>query len=354
MMRLAYYGAELGMTDIEIYSIVYFLDEKWEKFKNRRDRQRRLLDMVAKAKQKYPEAVEPTTYEGLLEKGGDEEVVRDPRQIFRFGDFLKTEYKVEWMIDQLAARKSIGLIASAPGKGKTQFMLNLGMHAVIGKPFVGYAPNKPHRVLFLSFEMGAELLSVFTDQMAKAYTEEEVHQLQENFFLMPAGNPMPLRKEGKVKGPGQQFLEQTIEELKPDAVYIDSLARILPGKFDDEDIIQLFGYLSVLRRKYGTYFFIVHHNRKAQGDNKRPKNLEDIYGSQFIGAEIDWGISLFPEQEPGVLEVNEVKNRLAMQRPSFHIKRVENLQFEVIEYSGLQKGAPNASLDLGKGFLNFT
>jgi hypothetical protein len=362
MMRIAYYCAELGMTEVEIFSILHHLDDKWEKFKHRKNQKKCLINIVNKAKFRYPEAVEQINGDTWLTVS--EEPERNPRAVFGFKDFLKSDYKIEWLVDRLIAEKTVGVIASAPGKGKTQFLLNLGMHCVLGKPFVGYNVTKPHKVMFFSLEMGPELLHEFIKQMAPAYTEEEHEKLQTDFLLLPAGMQMLLKKmPNGDPGQGRIFVEEMIEEYKPDAIYIDSLARVVPGKFDDEDIIELFAYFSRLRAKFGISVCIIHHNRKAQGDNKRPKNLEDIYGSQYIGGEVDYAITLFPEMpDNSILQVSEVKNRLAAQRPPFYVARTDHLQFEVTEFKGgvvidgnrFLAGALNAPLSPGHKDNPFT
>jgi hypothetical protein len=359
MMRLAYYCAERGMNEQEIYTVMFFVDEKWEKFKLRRDRQKRLLDLVNKAKQKYPEGVEDTEFSGLLNNKEEVETEVDPTTVFSFMDFVQADFRINWLIEGLVAERTVGLIASAPGVGKTQFMCGLGMSVATGRTFLGFKVLVQHRALFFSLEMGKELLHSFLAQMVKAYPDpEEQEMLQENFKLLPAGQQMSLKKAGPGKiSQGRVFLEMMIEKYEPTAVYFDSLARILPGKFSDEEVLELYAYLSVIRARYGVYVFIIHHNRKAQGDNKRPKNLEDIYGSQFIGGESDVALTLWRPEQGKIIEVNMVKNRLAAQCDPFNIKREANLQFvrttEEITFNGLRAGALSTSVGKPEGLHSF-
>lgn len=83
LMRLGYYAAEMGMKNEEIYSVIRNADDRWGKFKNRRDRERRLLDLIEKVRVKYP----------INEQDeGDEHLV------LGWNTLLETEYSVEWLI----------------------------------------------------------------------------------------------------------------------------------------------------------------------------------------------------------------------------------------------------------------
>src|SRR4249919_741918 len=138
LMRIGFYCAEKGMTDIETYAVLFFLDEKWGKFKKRDDRKKRLLDIVNKAKLKFPHAVAEPTFAGLLSESTPTEV--NIKTVYGFDELIKLDEKITWMIDGLVTESGVGLIASEPGIGKTQFMLNLGMKVCLTKPFVGLQP----------------------------------------------------------------------------------------------------------------------------------------------------------------------------------------------------------------------
>lgn len=66
LMRLGYFGAEVGMTDAEIYAILENADSRWGKFKKRSDRKKRLLDIVNRAKTKHSVPTNSLTFQGLL------------------------------------------------------------------------------------------------------------------------------------------------------------------------------------------------------------------------------------------------------------------------------------------------
>jgi hypothetical protein len=285
MMRIAFRCAELGMSDTEAYSVLLWLDNKWGKFKHRNDRTKRLLDMVNKARQKFPHKIESPTFDGL--RLTTTPVAIDVQTVYGFGDFLAQDLRTDWIVNNLVAEGGLGIVASPPGVGKTQLLLNMAMKFSIGKSCVGFTPTIRHKTLFLSLEMGPHHLHRFLSTMAAAYEPEELEMLQRNFYVAPLGESIPLHlPEGRL------WLQNTIEQYKPTGVYIDSLGEIHLGDLNkDQEIRLLFSYLRSLRVKYGVYFSIIHHTRKAQENNKKPNKQSDIYGSQYIASSSDYVLS---------------------------------------------------------------
>ena len=337
LMRMGFRGAELGLNDQELFSLLIYLDDKWEKFKFRDDRNRRLIEIVNKARLKHPAAVA----ELIPESAPAEQA---PKIIMGFETFLLTSYKIDWVIENLISTDSINLIYSEPGVGKTQFMMNLGMHLALAKPFLGLQPLQRQKTILFSLEMGAPKLKYLSSIMAGAYEPEEIQTLEKNFLVAPIGNAINL---ASVDGRG--FLESILEEYRPHHLCIDSLQRVLVKDLsDDEQVRQFFAYIHSLITRFGVYFSVVHHGRKRQGDNKKPVALADVYGSQYIGAEADLAISLWEDREKKEIEVFNPKNRLGEPLDPFRIKRVEHLQMvkvqttteEASDLDKLRSGAP--------------
>jgi hypothetical protein len=99
LMAIGFFGAESGMTDNEIYSLLINADDRWGKFKKRSDRQKRLLDIINRARQKYP--VGANTQEGLLRGllGSEDKVQTAPKYVFGFDEFNQTEIHLEWAVE---------------------------------------------------------------------------------------------------------------------------------------------------------------------------------------------------------------------------------------------------------------
>lgn len=349
LMQIGYFGAEQGMKDEEIFSLLVDADNRWGKFVKRSDRVKRLSDIVNRARQKHPVATTSDTFAGLLGTATTDKIEVDVRYVYGFEDFLNSEFKVDWKVDQLIAQTGIGLITSAPGVGKTQISIQFGIHMALGKEFLRWKPLGRSKVGYLSLEMGKASSKLFIDTISKSYSPEEIQILQRNFQIAPLGESIPLdRPEGK------KFLESLIEQHKWDMVIIDSLGKLTGGELsDDTTMRRFFDYLAKVRNKFDCAFLIIHHNRKGTSDNKKPRNLEDVFGSQYITSETDFVLSLWRENGRGnTIEVRELKNRLAPQREPFEIERIEHLAFSYegdIELSGdapiLRGGIKNNGTD---------
>jgi hypothetical protein len=130
LSRIAYYCAERGMSDSESYTILFWLDEKWGKFKHRNDRTKRLLDLVNKARQKYPHGLDDTTFAAL-------QAAPEPRKIdeslhYNGLDSLYTEFKIDWVFEDFILENGVTVIASPGGIGKTQLTMQMAKSAATG------------------------------------------------------------------------------------------------------------------------------------------------------------------------------------------------------------------------------
>lgn len=337
LMRIGYKCAELGLSTKEIYSLLVYADERIGKFKNRNDRKKRLLDIINKAMQRYPHKLEEPTFAGLT---GDAPAVVDTQYVFGFGSFLAADFRVDWAIDNLMPMGGCGLVVSPPNVGKTQFLSQMGIHQALGKDFVGYKFNKPRKGIMFSLEMGRTGYHRLSLSLVKDHVDS-LATLETNYIVVPLGEPMPLVSNANANN----FFEKLIVEYMPDWISIDSLQKTIADKLDDEAVRALFNYLSSLRQKYGLYVWMIHHTRKAQGDNKKPNTLEDVYGSRWITSEPDTVLSLWDYPDKQLIEVSELKNRYAEKARPFYIARTPNLNFtrssgEVFNAAGLVKGAP--------------
>jgi RecA-family ATPase len=180
------------------------------------------------------------------------------------------------------------------------------------------------KVMFWSLEMNHPAIKSFLETMATTLSSDDIQTLEQNFKIVPLGEVIALdTKEG------QAFMNNLIEEYKPDGVFIDSMGKVTYSELTDEKKIkELNGYYASLRAKYGPFLFFVHHQRKATGDNKKPKNLADLYGNQYIAAEASVVINLWLEEDNSI-EVSAIKTRLMARPRPYHIDRTSDLQFHV-------------------------
>lgn len=318
LMKLGYYLAEMGMSDVEMFSVLRNADDRWGKFKDRDDRDRRLSDLIGVARQKYPS-----------------EIVVDENEVFVFGfqSFLNSEVEIEWVIPGLLQAQGYMLLTGPAGVGKTQFSLRWGLNLALGRSFVGMEVVEPQRILFLSLEMGHADLKFFLSTMSKGLSEEEMLLLEQNFLVAPLGEALYLDRPEQ-----QRQMDMLIETYKPTGIFIDSVGSSSSGNVSDEATVKaLMDFNDRLRQRHSVFTWFIHHNRKAQGENKKPNKLADVYGNQYLVNRATSVYCLWPV-DGKTIEVYPLKKRLAAMEEPWKITRLVNLDFmkkETINTDGL-------------------
>ena len=326
MSELAHMGAELGWSDENIAAVLYNADDRWGKYKHRRDRDRRITDFINRARQKHGyNALENVDLTRMIESANQTTpVMGESKLIYGYQDFVDAEFKIEWVLQGLLAQGGFGLITGYPGTGKTQFSIALGAHMALGnKKFLTWdnvAGSK--KVLFLSLEMSAAPLNHFMATIGKGY--EDKNTLNRNFLVAPFGTPINLDTPE-----GQVFFDQIMNDHMPDILVIDSLQKVSSKELTDEQAVKnLIHYLANVRAKYSCAMLMIHHNRKKPNDGqKKGVELSDVYGSTYITTDVDFVVSL-KTIDGDLLQVDTLKNRLGPTFEPFNITRnPENLSF---------------------------
>lgn len=343
LMRLAYICAEHRMSDEEAFAILLNADSRWGKFKNRKDQQKRLLDLLNRARHKYP--VDP-------------EAQIDGLPVFSWGELLKLEVHVDWLIPGILQRQGIMVVSGKPGVGKTQLTIQALIHIALGKPFLGWDITAPRKVGFVSMEMGQAEIKVFMEEMNSVLSEEDRELLHTNFQIVPIGQTLMFDNTAD-----QKKIISYLESYLPEVVGFDSLSKTTLGSLEEATVKKVMDFADKIRMNHDCSVVFIHHDRKAQIGNKRPKNLEDIYGSFYITATATTVLGMWQSDRTYEIELNYLKVRLAKAPNTQHITRTERgLSFEIAAARSLVEKASNdarseskesESPDDGSGKPNF-
>jgi KaiC/GvpD/RAD55 family RecA-like ATPase len=310
LMRLAFICAENRMSDEEAFAILLNADNRWGKFKDRKDQQKRLLDLLNRARHKYP--VDP-------------EAQIDGLPVFSWGELLQLEVHVDWLIPGILQRQGIMVVSGKPGVGKTQLTIQALLHIALGKPFLGWDITAPRKVAFISMEMGQAEIKVFMEEMDSILSIEDRELLHANFLIIPIGQTLMFDSTAD-----QKKIETFLDVYKPEVAGFDSLSKTTLGSLEEATVKKVMDFADRIRMNYDCSVVFIHHDRKAQIGNKRPKNLEDIYGSFYITATATTVLGMWQSDKTYEIELNYLKVRLAKAPNTQHITRTERgLSFEV-------------------------
>ncbi len=296
----------MGLSDNEMFSVLRNADDRWGKFKDRTDRDRRLTDLIGKARQKYPREI-------LLPD--------DAIPIYGLLSFLNTEVEIEWVIPGILQSQGYMLLTGPAGVGKTQFSLQWAIHLALGRNFLGYEVARPHRILFWSMEMGHPDLKYFLSTMCAGMPQEDLLLLEQNLLIAPLGESFYLDVEKT-----QEQFKEILSEFEVEGVFLDSMGSSASGAITDESTVRaVMDFNDMLRQRYSVFTWFIHHMRKAQGENKKPNKQADVYGNIYLVNRATSVFCLWPNGSN--IDVIPLKQRLAPTEDPWQITRMSNLTF---------------------------
>lgn len=316
LMHLGYGCAEAGMGAGEALAVLLNADSRWGKFANRDDQILRLSEIITKAKAKYPD-VELQVLPAVMRYG--------------FLDLLRSDIKLEWVWTNLLQESGYFLLSGPPGVGKTLFSLNFAIAAALGTSFLNQPIPLPRKIGYYSLEMPAPDLKHFIESLAKSLSDSQMEILQQNLILLPFGEPLYLTDD-----PTQKMVEEQIGDEKFDGVIFDSMMAATEKSVTDEVAAkELMDWNDRLRKRTGTFTWYVHHQRKDQVGNKKPKHLGDVYGNVVVTARTTTAFCLWKEDEVEGIDVVPLKIRLAATPQEFKVYRTPNLNYTLDKPGGL-------------------
>jgi hypothetical protein len=313
LTKLAHFCMEMDMSNAETLSILYNADERWKKFTNRTpdNRKERLIGIINYTRARHP--INP--------------VEKDTESIFKvfsFEEFMATELNVEWLVEGLLHKKGLVSISGPAGLGKSQVSIRFAEKAAKGEQFLRWKIPRPIKTIFVSLEMAHEELKYFMETM----DIEKNDLLRENMMILPVGSSM--RLNNKVT---QRELNKVIDKYQPEGIIIDSFGVAVGEDLNsDKIVLETMDYIhKTLRLHYGLFVWFIHHPRKEQIGNKKPKKLDDLHGSGYFGRAVSTAIGLW--KEGNEIEVSCLKMRMSEEFAPFRIKRTPTLDFQMISGS---------------------
>lgn len=320
LVSLAYSLAEMGLTTVEIFSVLKHKDTQWVVYANRADQHRRLAEIVQIAKDKYPNGVEEEVQPAAP---GADFLVLGWRSL--------KEYVVnyEWVAEDMWLKDTMNVMAGKAGVGKTQLSLRFGQALALGRPdYLGYKIPSQRKVLFLSLELGVGGIKFFQDTMWPSFTEDEIDVLEQQLIVVPVGNTVNLASQW-----GQEAVNYLIEQYEPDVLMTDSMGSSVAGSLAKSELTsELLAYNDRLNSR-GISTWFISHPRKwevSQSARKRP-TLDDLFGDVYIGNRARGVFALYDTNKEDKLELINLKQSFTKDKRSRFLLRDEHLDFHLTD-----------------------
>jgi replicative DNA helicase len=192
------------------------------------------------------------------------------------------------------------MICGPQGVGKTTVAQRLALlrAGIIGGDLLGMPVEvSPGRVLYIAADRPRQIGRSFQRMVSEAEREP----LATALVVWKGPPPFNL---GRAE-PGQ-LVELIHNFPEVDTVFIDSLKDVATKLADDETG----GIVNVEHQRLiadGVELVVLHHQRKASGDNKKPKKLDDVYGSTFVTGGCGSVILLWGEAGDPIVELSHLK-----------------------------------------------
>lgn len=237
----------------------------------------------------------------------------NPLEIVSSNYLLNSDFKTEWIIQDLLPKGSLSILSARPGRFKTWLTLYFAICISQGKSIFDMFPVKKAKVLIINEEDSNILIKERLIALGLDKKTEISFSVMTGFKADNDENIDTLIKE--------------IKRLKVEVVIIDSLVRIHSGDENSaKDMSNLFCKLSRLK-KLGITVLINHHHRKSQ--NGQDNDSQSMRGSVDILAALDCHMMINKDGDD--LKITQTKNRYRPEVPPFKISFTkEGLRMEFV------------------------
>lgn len=259
--------SEAGMSPEEIIAVVK--DTEWNKFRGRHDEDDRLRTELTKVIEKQIDMTPKRRVPAAKKEGG---------MIQTFSEVMSSlQTTPGWMIPGFWMKQSHGIVAGEPKSMKTTLFMDAMISIATGAPFLGkYPVEETGKVLYVQNENAEWIMKDRFEKMIKSKglggkvkfqdstTKLRIHFPPEVPMYMVNQKGFSLSDEDQ-----QDWLEETIAEMRPAVVVLDPLYLMFEGDIASaQELFPILQYLLYLKNEYKCGIVLIHHWNKG-GESKR-------------------------------------------------------------------------------------
>lgn len=252
-------------------------------------------------------------------------------EVLRWEDFVRgDDDPYDWVIPGVLERGERVMVVAEEGAGKTYLMRQVALCAAAGiQPFTK-SSMAPIRTLTVDLENPERIIRRTSRQIVETIHTFTHVSPDAHLVIRPAGLDL-------LRAPDRNWLEQAIEETKPDLVCMGPIYKTFvdPGGRTSESVaVQVVKYLDDLRTEYRFSWWLEHH--APLGDSMRSRDLRP-FGSAVWSRWPEFGLALHhdpTETEQYVYEVKHFRGERDVRHWPTKMKRggKGNLPFEVLQF----------------------
>ena len=185
--------------------------------------------------------------------------------------------KVEYLMYPFIVKGSLTLVSAPMKSMKTYLGLQMATALANGKKFIDWKTGEPLRVLYIDYEIGVGEAQKRYIPMFKVYVTKH----EDNFIIRTRDEePISIDPVGHGDGTSRKNFIKLIEDVRPDVVFIDTLAmsHSMQENSNDDMKAVLMG-LRHLQLQAGFTAVVIHHDGKVNDDGGATKRR----GASVIG-----------------------------------------------------------------------
>jgi RecA-family ATPase len=323
---------EAGLSIPEIICLIRH--SSWNKFRGRRDEDKRLIAEVNKIIESNADVPD----EEEAEESADEEIASD-LVVESYSDVMcAPDANPGWLVRGWWMKESHGAVAGEPKSFKSTLAMDFGISVASGKPFLNRFPvDNPGPVLYIQNENARWIMK---DRMAKITTNKgligKVIKKSDTTFDITWGPDIPLHMINQqsflLTDPiHQKQLEDIIKEMKPALVIFDPLYLMFDGDINSaKELAPVLTWLLEIKNRYHCGVMLIHHWKKSsEKDSKR--GGQRMLGSTTIHGWIEsaWYITAdsAAEADEDLTEDEENLNEEEVNKSSAHARVTVEREF---------------------------
>ena len=246
-------------------------------------------------------------------------------------ELIKDKKPKNWIIDQIAAKGNLVLLAGESGSGKTSLCYSMADAIANGKLFLNTFQTKKQKVAFIQAD---ESETNCADKLETMGIESDITFYFSDTFEKLTVDELPR-------------FQELIDKNNYDVIFLDSITTLLTGgrnSFKDAEFAAPLYFLNDIASKKDILIFFTTHLKKPEHGERKRVTKHDVMGNQSIYSAVSdcWSIhkSVEPEFDDHYL-FTCLKGRNCQEETFFNLQGNQESYEWFIESAGLGQLTPD-------------